>query len=332
MTAQRILNNERIPALGLGCWAIGGPFFSGDTPLGWGDIDDAVSLRAIACAVDLGIKFFDTAQVYGTGHSETIVGKALAGHPDVLIGTKIGYDFDPTTKQLIGEMHAIDAITTSVEKSLQRLRRDHIDIIHLHVNELSIETAADVFGCLADLRQQGKISSFGWSTDFPDRAKAFADMDGFVAIQHAMNVFYRADMLIPTIEQKGLLSVNRSPLAMGLLGGKHDSSTKFDPGEVRGRTATWMDYFENGRIRPEYAKQLVNIRELLQSEGRTLVQGALCWLWARSTSTLPIPGFRNDGQVREITGALNFGPLDNSVMIEIETLIDREPEGAPRSR
>jgi aryl-alcohol dehydrogenase-like predicted oxidoreductase len=332
MTEHRNLNGAQIPALGLGCWAIGGPFYSGETPLGWGEVDDAVSIRAIQTATDLGIRFFDTAQAYGTGHSETVLGMALAGHHDVMIGTKIGYGIDPATKQLTGEMHDVVAIKQSVEQSLTRLKRDCIDIIHLHVNELSIENAAPIFDCLGKLRQQGKIKSFGWSTDFPDRAAAFSDMQGFISIQHAMNVFYRADMLIPTIEQKGLLSINRSPLAMGLLGGKHDASTKFNAGEVRGRTATWMDYFENGQIRPEYAKRVAAIRELLQSDGRALVQGALGWLWARSHHTLPIPGFRNAEQVKDIAGALAFGPLSDPVMVEIETLINREPEGAPRSR
>lgn len=332
MTVHRTLNATKIPPLGLGCWAIGGPFFSGDTPLGWGNVDDAVSLRAIDTAVYLGIKFFDTAQAYGTGHSEEVLGQALKSKPEVQIGTKIGYAIDPATKQLTGEECSAQAITASVEASLQRLQRDVIDSVHLHLNELSITKAEDVFNCLDSLRREGKIRSYGWSTDFPDRAVAFASRDGFASVQHAMNVFYRADMLIPLLEQHNLLSINRSPLAMGLLGGKHDATTKFDAGEVRGRTATWMDYFADGRIRPEYATRLAKVRELLQSDGRTLVQGALCWLWARSPQTLPIPGFRNSQQVEEITGALAFGPLSQNTMDAIEAIIDREPEGAPRSR
>jgi aryl-alcohol dehydrogenase-like predicted oxidoreductase len=332
MSVQRTFNGKKIPALGLGCWAIGGPFFWGDTPLGWGEVDDLESIKAIQSAVNLGIRFFDTAQCYGTGHSETVLGKALRGQPDVMIGTKIGYGMDISTKQITGEATATEEIERSIEQSLRRLQRDHIDIIHLHLNELSIDLATSVFECLAKLRKQGKISNFGWSTDFPERAAAFADMPGFISIQHAMNVFYRADMLVPTIERSGLLSINRSPLAMGLLGGKHNASTKFSKDEVRGRTATWMDYFADGQIRPEYAKRLATIRELLQSDGQTLVQGALCWLWARSNHSLPIPGFRNEAQIEEIVGALNFGPLDISIVNEIEAVIDREPEGAPRAR
>jgi aryl-alcohol dehydrogenase-like predicted oxidoreductase len=332
MSIHRTLNGQSIHALGLGCWAIGGPFYSGETPLGWGDVEDAVSIRAVHAAVDLGIKFFDTAQAYGTGHSETVLGEALHNRPDVMIGTKIGYGIDSATKQLTGEVKDISAITASIEDSMRRLQRDHVDVVLLHLNEMAIEDAAPVFECLAGLRKQGKIASFGWSTDFPDRATAFAEMEGFIAIQHAMNVFYRADMLIPTIEQNGLLSINRSPLAMGLLGGKHNAKTKFDANEVRGRTSTWMDYFADGRIRPEYAKRLDAIRALLQSDGRTLAQGAICWLWARSSQTLPIPGFRNEAQVKDLAGALQHGPLSKDTMAEIETLADREPEGAPRSR
>jgi aryl-alcohol dehydrogenase-like predicted oxidoreductase len=332
MQQNRTLNDQNIPPLGLGCWAIGGPFYSGETPLGWGNVDDAVSMRAINAAVDLGIRFFDTAQAYGTGHSEIVLGQALKARPEVLIGTKIGYAIDPSNKQLTGEMHAIPDIVASVEQSLKRLQRDHIDIIHLHLNEMTVADATPVFDCLADLRRQGKIRSFGWSTDFPDRAAAFADREGFVAIQHAMNIFYRADMLMPTIEQKGLLSINRSPLAMGLLGGTHNASTRFDAGEVRGRTATWMDYFADGRIRPEYVQRLASIRDLLQFGGRSLAQGAICWLWARSQATLPIPGFRAEAQVKDLAGALLFGPHDASTMTEIERLMDREPEGEPRSR
>ncbi len=248
------------------------------------------------------------------------------------IGTKVGYAIDPATKQLNGEMHASLEIKSSIEQSLQRLQRDHIDIVHLHLNELPVESAAPVFECLADLRREGKVLSFGWSTDFPDRAAAFADLDGFVAVQHAMNVFYRADMLVPTIEKHGLLSINRSPLAMGLLGGRHDVTTKFAADEVRGRTKTWMDYFADGRIKPEYTKRLANVRELLQSDGRTLAQGAICWLWARSSHTLPIPGFRTPDQVKDIVGSMSSAPLSATVMSEIEALIDREPEGSPRAR
>jgi aryl-alcohol dehydrogenase-like predicted oxidoreductase len=113
----------------------------------------------------------------------------------------------------------------------ERIVRRHLDIVHLHLNELPVTQAQPLFDCLGQLRQAGKIRAFGWSTDFP------------------------------------------------------------------------------GRVKPSYAKRLASVRECLQSDGRSLVQGALCWLWARSGRTLPIPGFRTPAQVGKIAGALRFGPL-----------------------
>ena len=332
MLTREIWDKQSIPALGLGCWAIGGVCNAGDTPVGWGPIDDAESIRAIHCAVDLGIRFFDTAQAYGAGHSEEILGKALAKHPEVLIGTKVGIAIDPARKQMVGQEFSRDAIIASIDASLKRLQRERIDLVHLHLNSLPINDAAGVFDTLDILRAAGKINVVGWSTDYPDRAAAFAERDGFVSVQHAMNVFFRADALVPVIERYALLSINRSPLAMGLLSGKYRADSVIGPDDVRGVSAQWLDYFKNGHVAPAYAQRLEVVRNLLQSDGRTLVQGALAWLWARTPNSLPIPGFRTEKQVRDLHGALHKGPLPRDVMDEIERVIAREPEGEPRDR
>jgi aryl-alcohol dehydrogenase-like predicted oxidoreductase len=332
MMIQKLWNGTNIPALGLGCWAIGGVWSSGDTPLGWGQVDDSESIRAIHCAVAGGIRFFDTAQVYGTGHSEEILGQALAGNSEVLVATKIGYAIDPASNQLMGLDYASSSIKHSIEASLKRLRRERIDLVHLHLNALAISDAEGVFDTLEELVTAGKLSGYGWSTDFPDRAVAFAQRLHFVSVQHAMNVFFRADRLVPEIETHGLLSINRSPLAMGLLGGKYGADTKVLAGDVRGQNADWIAYFRDGKIAPEFAKMLGAVRELLQSDGRSLAQGAIGWLWSRSNRTLPIPGFRTVRQVEEIVGALAKGPLPESIMSEIEKAIVRPPEGPPRER
>jgi aryl-alcohol dehydrogenase-like predicted oxidoreductase len=332
MMTQKLWNGTTIPALGLGCWAIGGIWSSGNTPLGWGRIDDAESIRAIHCAVAGGIRFFDTAQVYGTGHSEEILGQALAGQSDVIVATKIGYAIDSASKQLIGPDYASSSIQHSIEVSLKRLRRERIDLVHLHLNALAISDAEGVFDTLEELVIAGKLGAYGWSTDFPDRAAVFAQRSHFVSVQHAMNVFFRADALIPVIEANGLLSINRSPLAMGLLGGKYSADTKVIGDDVRGQNADWISYFKDGKIAPEFAQMLGAVRDLLQSDGRTLAQGAISWLWSRSNRTLPIPGFRTVRQVEDIVGALAKGPLPETMMSEIERLIVRPPEGPPRER
>jgi aryl-alcohol dehydrogenase-like predicted oxidoreductase len=332
MTSRTLWDGQRIPALGLGCWAIGGLWSAGETPLGWGKVDDTESIKAIHAAVAGGIRFFDTAQAYGTGHSEEILGQALKAHPDVRVATKIGYAIDPAAKQLIGADHSASAIKLSLDASLKRLKRDRIDLVHLHLNNLEIAEAESVFAVLEQLVATGKVGAYGWSTDFPDRAKAFADRKNFVSIQHAMNVFFRAEALLPVIEELGLLSINRSPLAMGLLGGKYGPDKQIVGADVRGQNAEWIAYFKDGKVAPDYAKMLGAVQELLQAGGRSLAQGAIGWLWARSNRTLPIPGFRTVKQVEDIVGALEKGPLSESVMSEIERVIVRPPEGPPRER
>lgn len=330
MITRTFWDKASLPALGMGCWAIGGPWTAGGEPAGWGVVDDAESIRAIHAAVDGGVRFFDTAQAYGAGHSETVLGQALQGRDDVRIATKVGLAIDPAQRALIGE--DLLGIAASIDASLRRLQRPRIDLVLLHLNSLPIAQAEGVFDTLDTLRDAGKIAAYGWSTDYPDRAAAFANRPGFVAIEHAMNVFFRADALMPEIERHDLMSINRSPLAMGLLGGKYASGTRIGAQDIRGRNMDWMDYFKDGQIAPAFANALTAVRDLLQTGGRTLPQGAIAWLWGRSDRTLPIPGFRTVAQVIDLAGALEHGPLPASVIAEIETVIPRAPEGPPRDR
>jgi aryl-alcohol dehydrogenase-like predicted oxidoreductase len=320
------------PTLGLGCWAIGGPFFSDGRAVGWGEIDDKVSMAAIATALEHGVMHFDTAQAYGCGHSEVVLGAALKSHPDVAIATKIGLDIDTDTKQLIGPVTDPEFIRKSIDASRKRLGRDKIDMVLHHNNELSIEDAKLTFDMLAELYDQGIIGGYGWSTDFPDSAGAFADHPGFTAIEHAMNVFLRAEHMVPMIEKTALLSLIRSPLAMGVLGGKYDANTTFSKDEIRGSDRGWQTYFKDGKITDKHMGQLNAVRETLSSGGRSLAQGAIAWLWGRTPNAMPIPGFRTPEQVTDLCGALEHGPLTVAQMAEIEAILDRAPEGPPQSR
>jgi aryl-alcohol dehydrogenase-like predicted oxidoreductase len=334
-TTMKLWDGREVPRLGMGCWAIGGPLFAGETPLGYGEVDDAESLAAIRRAVDLGIRFFDTADVYGAGHSEEILGTALAGRADVVIATKLGNRFDPASRQLTGSIADGDLVQetrAAVEASLRRLRRDRIDLAQLHINSMPIEQANIVFDTLGALRAEGKIGAFAWSTDFPERAASQAGREGFVAVQHGMNVFFDARGMLGVVEPNGLISINRSPLAMGLLTGKFAAGAPLPPDDVRANTFAWMDYFKDGRVSPDFADRVARIRHLLTADGRTVAQGAIAWLLARSARTLPIPGFRNVRQVEDNAAALEKGPLPAAVMQEIERLIDRQPEGPARER
>jgi aryl-alcohol dehydrogenase-like predicted oxidoreductase len=312
-----------IPRLGMGCWAIGGPFYAGDVPLGWGDVDDRESIRAIHRAIELGIRFFDTASNYGAGHSEEVLGEALMAHPDIVVATKFGFATDPVTKQAIGAFASPEFIRASVETSLTRLKRERIDLLQFHLNEFDPVEADTVFATLDGLRAEGKITAYGWSTDWPERAARFAGRGGFVSVQHTMNVLEPADRMIALVEQADLISINRGPLAMGLLSGKFKPGDRLAANDVRSAAFEWLHYFRDGVVAPEFSQRLETIRDLLQTDGRTLTQGALAWLWARSPNTLPIPGFRTVKQVEENAGALEKGPLPASTMDAIDDALKR---------
>jgi aryl-alcohol dehydrogenase-like predicted oxidoreductase len=129
--------------------------------------------------------------------------------------------------------------------------------------------------------------------------------------------------LIAVCEQYNLASLNRGPLAMGVLTGKYTSGTQVASDDVRGdKSPGWMKYFKNGKPNPEWAKKRDAVREILTSGGRTLAQGALAWLWARSPQTIPIPGFRTVPQVEENCAAMQFGPLTAEQMAAIDTVLN----------
>ena len=162
----------QVSAMGLGCWAIGGPFWFGETPSGWGEVDDDESIRAIHAGLDLGINFFDTSDVYGTGHSERVLAHAFEGRRDkVVIATKFGNTFDEATRQGTGSDASPEYIRSACEASLRRLNTDYIDLYQFHLNGYPPEKAAPVRDTLEELVAAGKIRAYGWSTDFPDSAR-----------------------------------------------------------------------------------------------------------------------------------------------------------------
>ena len=314
-----------VSALGMGCWAIGGPFWSGETPNGWGEVDDEESIRAIHKALDLGVNLFDTANVYGAGHSERVLGRAFDGRrTQVVIATKFNAVFDETTRQVTGADTSSEGIRSACEDSLRRLNTDYIDLYQFHDNGYPAEKAAPIRETLEELVQEGKIRSYGWSTDFPERAQVFAQGPKCSAVQLQLNVLDDNPAMIALCEKENLAALNRGPLAMGLLTNKYTTEIKVAANDVRGeKSPEWMKYFKDGKPSPEWAAKRDAIREILTSKGRSISQGALAWTWARSEKTLPIPGFRTVAQVEENAGAMQFGPLTTEQMNEINRLLER---------
>lgn len=308
--------------MGMGCWAIGGPFEFNGKPDGWGAVDDGESIRAIHCALDLGITLFDTADVYGAGHSERILGRALAGRRSgVVIATKFGYTYNEQRREITGDDVSAAYIRSACAASLRRLGTGYIDLYQLHVGSLPAGQADEVAETLERLCEEGLIRAYGWSTDDAECARRFVGKRGFTAVQHEINVLCDSADLIALCEAEQLASLNRSPLAMGLLSGKFQAGSELPADDVRGSGHAWLRYFRDRRPAPEFLAKLTAVREILTSGGRTLAQGALAWLWGRSDCTIPIPGFKNVQQVEENAGALRFGPLTASQMRDIEGIL-----------
>jgi len=314
-----------VSALGMGCWAIGGPFWAGETPLGWGEVNDEESTRAIEAALEMGVTLFDTANVYGAGHSERVLGRALGGRrSQVVIATKFSNVFDETTRQVTGQDASPEGIRRACEASLRRLATDYIDLYQFHDNGFPAEEAAPVRDTLEALVKEGKIRAYGWSTDFPERAEVFAQGPKCSAIQLQLNVLDDNPQVIAICEKHNLAALNRGPLAMGLLTNKYTAESKPSADDVRGaKSPEWMKYFKNGKPSAEWLGKCDAVREILTSKGRSVSQGALAWNWARSEKTLPIPGFRTVAQVKENAGAMQFGPLTSAQMKEIDRILGR---------
>lgn len=315
---KRILGRSgiEVSGLGLGCWAIGGPFWKNGMPVGWGQVEDAESIHAIQRALDLGVTLFDTAAVYGCGHSEEILGQALASRRvNVVIATKFGQVFDADKRQVLGYNTDPAHIRRECEDSLRRLNTDYIDLYQLHVKDLDLEQATLVRETLEGLVSEGKIRFYGWSTDAPDKARIFSEGEHCTAIQQQLNIFDGNPQTLALCEEFNLASINRGPLGMGMLTGKFTAQTQIPADDVRIRRPAFQEERES-----RLAK-LAKIQDVLTQDGRTLAQGALSWLWAHSQATIPIPGFKTILQIEENVGAMNFGPLSDDQMRQIAQIL-----------
>jgi Predicted oxidoreductases (related to aryl-alcohol dehydrogenases) len=324
---QRVLGKSgiKVSPMGLGCWAIGGQFYMDGKIDGYGETDDRMSIAAIHAAVDMSINFIDTSDAYGIGHSESLIGEALEGRrSQVVLATKFGYLGNEATKTLQGYNVTPAYIERACEASLRRLRTDYIDLYQLHVWEIALSEIDTVIDTLEKLVRQGKIRTYGWSTDLYNGAKLFAEQPNCSAIQQQLNILAGNVDILTLCENKGLASINRSPLAMGLLSGKFKKDSTITKEDVRGAGHSWAeDAFKNGKPNPEALAKLDAIRDILTSGGRTLVQGSLSWIWAKSGVTIPIPGFKTVQQIEENAKAMDFGPLTQEQMREVDEILKK---------
>ena len=314
-------SNLEVSALGMGCWAIGGPWTWAQPgrepyPAGWGNTDDDESIRAIHAALDLGVDFFDTAANYGAGHSEVVLGRALKGRRDkAVIATKFGHIINEKEKTVYGDAdQIIKNVRTDVENSLRRLQTDFIDIYQLHEGGYDPEQALELRTVLEELVSAGKIRWYGWSTDIVDNARKFASGQHCTSIQFRLNAIYDNPEMRKVCADFELAGINKDPLNKGILTGKFSSTSTFPENDIRSRE----DFSD-----PEVVRRLKiaeEIREILTSNGRTMAQGALAYIWALDERMVPIPGFKSVQQVTENSGAMQFGPLTEPQVKEVQSI------------
>ena len=320
-------SNLEVSALGMGCWAIGGPWTwdqPGGTPYpaGWGNTDDDESIRAVHAALEASVNFFDTAANYGAGHSEVVLGNALKGRRDkVVIATKFGHIVNEEKKVVYGDNdQIIKHVRTDVENSLRRLQTDYIDIYQLHAGDYDPKLSLELQVVLEELVSAGKIRWYGWSTDVVDSAREFASAasgEHFASIQFRLNAIYDNVEMRKVCAEFNLAGVNKDPLNKGILTGKFSSTSKFPENDIRSR-ADFTD--------PEIVKRLKlvdELRDIFTSHGRTMAQGALAYIWGLDDRMVPIPGFKSVKQVQDNAGAMEFGPLTDAQVKEVQSIVGK---------
>ena len=222
---------------GIGLWAAGGS--------SWGSTDDRESLDAIDAALDAGITFFDTADVYGSGHSEDLLGQAMRGRRDrFIVATKIGWQgFDADRNQ--SAYDTVDKLVAGVETNLRRLQTDHVDVIQSHIDfrEPTLEMFLEGF---QKLQRDGKVRAYGVSTSDLEYLQAFNVDGGCATLQTDYSILNRTaeNEILPYCQQHNIGVIVRGPLAMGILTGKFGQDTRFGEGDFRRRWHENLDEYQ----------------------------------------------------------------------------------------
>ena len=305
-----------VSEVGFGAWAIGGPALLGDVEIGWGETDDAESLRTVQAALDAGITFFDTADVYGAGHSEVLLGKALHTCRDqVIIASKVGNRTTPDGAWL--KDFSKKWILEAVDGTLTRLNTDYIDLYQLHTARDLADYTDDAIDALERLVAAGKIRFYGVSIGPASHgAPVIARWPNVAVLQVVYNMIAREpeDGLLPLAQERGVGIIARVPLASGFLTGKFRPDVTFPPNDHRSHSHP-----------PEKARRIVEaveqLRFLTRDTRKTLAQAALQYcLVHRGVSTV-IPGAKTPAQVRDNAAASDGVLLSGPEVEEVRRVL-----------
>lgn len=300
----------KVSEVGFGAWAIGGSRHG----ISYGPVDDKDSIHAIERAIDLGCNYFDTADVYGWGHSEEILGNVLKSNRDkVIIATKVGSDF----YQGYGfQTFTSDYIRFAFDKSLSRLKTDYIDVYQLHNPPLDLMGRQETYSVLDGLKKEGKIRAWGLSVTSSEEASAALDLARPDCLQIPINMFstdkIMTEEVLSNAYEQGCALIAREPLANGFLSGKYDPNTTFPQGDIR---HNWPRDYINARI---HAADKLGF--LKRAGSRTLAQSAILWVLRLKQVSLTIAGCKTVDRVEENFSSTDCPSLEKSELNKVETL------------
>ncbi len=315
----------KVSEISFGAWAIGGF---------WGEVDDAESLAALHAAIDCGVNFIDTADVYGMGRSERLIAQLRRERrEEIIVATKAGRRLSPHTAEGYNEKN----LTAFVEDSLRNLATDCLDLLQLHCPPTDVYYRPEVFGALDRLVEAGKIRYYGVSVERVEEALKAVEYPGVQSVQIIFNCFRHrpADLFFEQARRKQVGILARVPLASGLLTGKLARNSQFTPGDHRnfnrhgemfdvGETFSGVDY--------ETAVEAVDELRRLTPPGVALSQFALRWILMFDAVTCAIPGAKRASQVRENCAASSLPPPPDAAMAAVRAIYERKIRDAVHQR
>ncbi|MGK4003644.1 aldo/keto reductase [Sorangium sp. So ce1036] len=315
----------RVSTVSFGAWAIGGT---------WGDVDDQESLAALHRAVDRGVNFFDTADVYGDGRSERLLARLRRERREpLIIATKAGRRLNPHTAAGYNE----ENLTAFVERSLKNLETEAIDLLQLHCPPTDVYYRPEVFDALDRLVKAGKIRFYGVSVERVEEALKAIEYPGVQSVQIIYNVLRQrpAELFFPEAKRRQVGILTRLPLSSGLLTGKMSASTRFAADDHRsfnregaafdrGETFSGVDY--------GLGLEVVDELRPLAPAGVSMAAWTMRWILMEDAVTCVIPGAKRPAQVEENVGAADLPALPPETMAKIRAIYDRRLRAAVHQR
>lgn len=305
----------RVSEVSFGAWAIGGS---------WGDTEDTESLDALRRAADLGVNFFDTADVYGDGRSERLLARLKRERKgEIIIATKAGRRLDPH----VAAGYTAENLSAFIERSLQNLETHALDLVQLHCPPTEVYYFPELFGALDRLVEQGKIRHYGVSVEKVEEALKAIEYPNVQTVQIIFNIFRQrpADLFFPEAKRRRVGILARLPLSSGMLTGKMTAESRFAPEDHRAFNREGAA-FDRGETFSgvDYATGLQAVEELraLVPAGMTMAQFALRWILMHDAVTCAIPGAKRPSQAEDNVRAADFAPLSAETMRAVRELYE----------